>query len=107
MYNKRGRGRPSSSPPPPTTMNNELSNSSSNKYKNFSLFPEESLDDDGGDCRGKKNTNTECMCWVCHDLKLAVTADEIKSLQKSISKTKEDTNTILDKMKKLEAYFLK
>jgi hypothetical protein len=38
---------------------------------------------------------------------LRILEDEIKSVQKSISQTKKDTNTILEKIVKLEALFLK
>jgi hypothetical protein len=78
------------------TRTNEFDNSSTNNYLNFSLFPAESIDSDG---RGKKkNTTNKCGCWLCHDTTVII-EDEIKSLQKSLSHTKEDTNKILDEIK--------
>ena len=41
------------------------------------------------------------------DFTLRILADEIKSVQKSLSHTRQDTNTILEKIAKLEALFLK
>ena len=38
---------------------------------------------------------------------LHILADEIKSVQKYLSHTRQDTNTILEKIAKLEALFLK
>ena len=38
---------------------------------------------------------------------LRILEDEIKSLQRSLSHMKEDTNTILNEIKKLKEYFLK
>ena len=96
MAEKRGRGRPSNSPQPAPRTNNDNS-SSENNYKNVSLFP---VDDggngnSGGDRRGKKKTS-QCRCCTCRDSRLE---DEINSIQKSISKTKQDTNEILTEIK--------
>ena len=107
MSDKRGRGRPPSHPNPPPKTWNESNNDSSNNYLSVS----ENIDfgdGNGQDGRGKKKNNDVCECWVCKDLRrlAIVDTDEIKSLQKSISKTKQDTNTILDKIAKLETYFL-
>lgn len=100
MDKKRGRGRPPSNGPPPRTNNDN--NSINNNYKNLSLFP---VDDGGnghGDARRKKR-NLFCRCSTCE----IVGPEEIKSLQKSVSMTKQDTNKILEKVLRLEAYFLK
>ena len=103
------RGRPPSSPPPPIRTTN-LNNSCENKYKSVSLFPEESIGDGGngvGDGRAKKNKNNrKCGCWVCIDV-TKIIEDEINSLQKLLSHTKQDTNKILDEIAKLKEYFLK
>ena len=90
MSEKRGRGRPPSSPPPPRTIKDDLGNNSENNYLSFS----QNVDDGNGDRRGKKKTN-QCCCCTCRDS----LGDEIQSLQKSISKTKQDTNEILTEIK--------
>ena len=101
MRKKARPGRPFTYQEPQDTKTMNLNNSSENNYKSIS----ESLDSgNGGNGRGKKKNNDVCLCWTCRDSRLE---DEINSIQKSISKTKEDTNTILNKMKKLEAYFIK
>ena len=46
------------------------------------------------------NNNYGCPCWVCNDLE-----EQIKSLQKAQARTKQDTNKILGKITKLEAFF--
>ena len=48
------------------------------------------------------NNKNTCNCWVCRD----ILQEEIKSVQKSLSHTRQDTNKILSKLERLEAYFL-
>lgn len=102
MRKKAGRGRPFTyAEPQNTRTTTNLNNSSDNNYKSFS----ESIDSCGnGVDERRRKKNVSCRCSTCEILDRD---EEIKSLQKSVSMIKRDTNEILDKVLKLGAVFSK